>query len=1270
MRPEAGHCGDAVSATDHDRSAEVASSRFLVVGIGASAGGLEALQEFFGNMPADTGMGFVVVTHQHPGHVSMLPALLARSARMPVVEATDGLPVEPNHVYVGLPGGLLEIAGGVLHRLNADTAQAPHLPIDHFFRSLAGDLRERAICVVLSGTGSDGTLGMRAVKIETGMAMVQEAQSAKYGGMPASAEATGLADYVLPAAKMPAQLVAYGKHPYLKLRLSAAEAPLFPQEPLQQILAALRAQTGHDFTCYKLNTVRRRIERRMTVHQIKDPAEYVHYLQENPHEVDKLFAELLISVTAFFRDPQAFDVLAEKALPELLACRTEDHEFRAWVPGCASGEEAYSVAILIHECMQKLKRRFDVQIFGTDLDSHAIEAARAGVYPAGIMADVSQERLQRYFTHEGNAYHIGKEIRESLVFAPQNVVKDPPFTKLDLVVCRNLLIYFDAELQHRLLPIFHYALRPGGLLFLGPSESIGGFSGLFEAIDGKWKIFRRKEAAAAVPLLPALPAGPVETPLAPLSPPVAAADVKRSQTAAQVERMLLSRFAPASIVVDQRGTIIYIHGRTGAYLEPSEGQPRHNILEMARQGLTRPLAAAMRQAAAERREVIRANVRMKSNGEQTNVNLSVIGIDWPEALRGLLLVTIAPAAAPPPQATARGGKEVETPPGSAAELEHELEYVKVSYQTTVEELETSNEEMKSTNEELQSTNEELQSTNEELETSKEEMQSLNEELGTVNAELQVKVEELSRATDDMQNLLNSIRVATVFLDDRLNVNRYTEEARELFNLIPTDIGRPLSHLTSNVDYDRLTEDCQEVLRTLTSREMEVRDRNGSWHLMRILPYRTAGNVINGVVITFINVNRLKQAKEELNSAKEALERRIAERTKALQMLDDVASMANHAQNAQQAMEYCLRRMAIYDGWCFGHVLLPAADNPDELTPSGTFYAEDPQRFRRFREATLGIRLRRGQGLPGRVFASGKLEWTDNVRDDFIARRAGLAEELGISMAIAFPVLVGANVAAVLELFSDRAIQPDEAVTDAMVSIGIQLGRVIERAEFEDHLLASAEEIQRSIAQDLHDDVGQELTGIGLKAVTLAEMLAPADTPAAKLAAKIVAAADRTHDKVRGLCRGMLPIELEEGMLAGALEQLVAATSGSTRIGCNFTCSHPDPVFDNRVSVHLYRVAQEALTNAVRHSGAHSIRITLARKNGETALKIEDNGTGLSAEAAQSEGLGLRTMRYRAGLIGGKLEVGPCPGGGTQVDCRLGAPPPPKIRKSKSNRSPS
>ena len=834
---------------------------FPIVGIGASAGGLEALDGLFSPMPNDTGMAFVVITHQHPGHTSLLPELLGKITNLKVHQAADGLKVEPNHVYVSPPGGHLAILGGKLHRMETEKKEAPHLPIDYFFRSLAVDQKDKAICIVLSGTGTDGTLGLKAVKGESGMAMVQQVDSAKYAGMPSSAVATGLADYVLPAAEMPMRLLAYARGPYLAAA-PLEQAPAALPEPMQKIFVLLRARSGHDFSSYKSNTILRRIERRMNLHQINEPAHYVRYLQDNPHELDFLFKELLISVTNFFRDPEAFRALEQSALPALLQSCPDDYTFRMWVPGCATGEEVYSLAILMRECLETAKRHCDLQIFGTDLDNDAIDGARNGRYPEGISHDVSPQRLERYFVRDDSTYRIRKDVREMAVFAVQNLIKDPPFTKLDLISCRNLLIYLNAELQHRLVPLFHYALKPGGLLFLGSSESIGGFGDLFEVVDKKWKIFRRKTGAlGALPLMEF----PVQPALAALEARVPAAirPVRESSIAGPLERLLLARFAPVSVVVSERGDVVYIHGRTGAYLEPAAGQPRLNILDMAREGLQHDLAAALRRAAAQDTEVTREGVRVRSNGDFSYVNLSVTKIHEPESVRGLLLVTFRPRPAAvkvgKPRSRAPSGREA----SRVEELERELRSTQESLQTTIEELETANEELKSTNEELQSTNEELQSTNEEMETSREEMQSLNEELTTVNAEMQSKVEDLSRTNDDMQNLLNSTEVATIFLDGELNIKRYTEQARQLINLIRTDIGRPLAHLASSLDYEKLVDDCREVLRTLVFKLTEVRSKDGRWYLMRIMPYRTAENVIDGVVITLVDINPVKAAEKSL-----------------------------------------------------------------------------------------------------------------------------------------------------------------------------------------------------------------------------------------------------------------------------------------------------------------------------------------------------------------------------------------------------------------------
>ncbi|HTN76886.1 MAG TPA: chemotaxis protein CheB [Pirellulaceae bacterium] len=848
-------------------AARTRALRFPVVGIGASAGGLEALEALFAKMPTDTGMAFVVVTHQHPEHVSLLPDLLGKVTKLPVVEASDGLKLAPNHVYVSPPGGNLAILKGTLHRLAVATQEIPKLPIDYFFRSLAADQRERAICIILSGTGTDGTLGLKAIKAEAGMVMVEEPQAAKYAGMPASAIATGLADYVLPPAAMPQQLVAYAQGSYLRDINTPAERHLIATEPLQKILILLRARTGNDFSSYKTSTLQRRIERRMNVQQITEPTQYVRYAQENPHELDILFKELLISVTHFFRDPEAWEALLAGPLPELLQSRPDGYLFRAWVPACASGEEVYTLAICLRESLEQIKRTMDFQLFGTDLDAQAIEAARQGQYPDGIAADVGAQRLERCFVHQESGYRIRKEIREMAVFAAQNVIKDPPFTKLDFLSCRNLLIYLNADLQKRLLPVFHYALKPGGLLLLGPSETTGACADLFDVVDKHWKIYRRKEIAVGARPMPDFPAQPATSrERIELAGPVAPANASESNITRLVDKLLLGTFAPPSVVINDRGDVVCIHGRTGAYLEPTPGQPRHNVLEMAREGLRSDLAAALRQAVSQNQTVFRENIRVKTNGDFTRINLAVAKIEEPEMLRSLWLVTFIPT--PPAQAATapRKSRRHRSEPEEAHridELERELQRARESLRIAVEELETANEELRSTNEELQSTNEELQSTNEELETSKEEMQSLNEELTTVNTELQSKVDDLSQANNDMQNLLNSTDVATVFLDKELNIKRFTEQVKPLIMLRAPDVGRPLSELASRLEYTELARDCEAVLRTLAFKECEVHTTSGAWYLMRILPYRTVDNVIDGLVLTFVEISRLKASQASL-----------------------------------------------------------------------------------------------------------------------------------------------------------------------------------------------------------------------------------------------------------------------------------------------------------------------------------------------------------------------------------------------------------------------
>ena len=838
-----------------------ADGSFPIVGIGASAGGLAALGDFFAPAPLDVGAAFVVVSHQPSGHVNLLPDLLQKHTAMPVVEAIDGMRLAPNHVYLSTPGRTLAMLRGVLHVMDHESDGRVALPIDYFFRSLAEDQGDRAIGVILSGTGTDGTLGLKAIKAHAGMTMAQEVQSAKYAGMPESAIRSGAVDYVRPAGSMVEQIGAFltGVASRDAERL-AGESPA-----LGRIFVALRDRTGHDFSVHKASTSRRRIERRMNVHQIGTIEEYLRYLQINPQEVDALFRELLIGVTSFFRDPAAFDSLAGSGLPKLLDPRPDGSDVRVWVPGCSTGEEAYSLAILLREYLSAQERSLRVQIFATDLDRAAIETARAGLYPSGIASDVTAERLRRWFVQEDGHYRVKKDIRDLVIFAPHDLLTDPPFTKLDLLSCRNLLIYLESRAQRRLMPLFHYALRPGGLLFLGASESVDQHENLFSTVDRKWKIFRRVNARRQV--LDAFPIGRAKTrPVE--APPAERREVPEAPALATlVERMLLTRSGHSGVVVNKRGETLYVAGGAGEYLEPAAGKPPHRLVRMAREDLRRDLTAVLRESAKAADEAVRRGVRVGMNGGTRFVNIAVTPITESGPLRGLFLVTFEAApGAGPRRLAGQHRRPARSARPTAKTLLDELRDTKRRLQHSLEETQAYNEELTSANEELQSANEELQSGNEELETGREEMQSLNEELATVNAELRAKVDDLADAQSDLQNLLNSTDTATIFLDADLNIKRFTPAARAVANLIASDVGRPLSDIASKLEGPPLMDDAREVLHSLISRSREIRSQEGTWYLMRALPYRTVTNTIGGIILTFSEVTAIKQAEAVVREA--------------------------------------------------------------------------------------------------------------------------------------------------------------------------------------------------------------------------------------------------------------------------------------------------------------------------------------------------------------------------------------------------------------------
>ena len=831
---------------------------FPIVGIGASAGGLETLEAFFLNMPPDSGIAFVVIQHLSPKHKSIMAALLAKHTRMVIREIEDVTHLEPNCVYLNPPDKNVAIFNQSLHLMEPVKTGTINMPIDHFFRTLSEDRKERAIAIVLSGTASDGTLGIKAVKGEGGMVIVQDPDTAKYEGMPKSAVETGLVDFILPVEKMPECLLRYIKHPVIRKSGKIAFGETSSQHQLQKIFALIRSATGHDFSHYKHSTIERRIERRLAVHQIDSLPDYILFIQKNPAEIQTLFKNLVIGVTSFFRDPKACDVIETRVLAKLIETRHPEDNIRCWVVGCSTGEEAYSLAILLSETMEKYKKHINVQIFATDIDEAAIDAARKGIYPASIARDLSRERLRQFFIKEKDCFKIKKQVRDMVVFSLQSVIKDPPFSKLDLVTCRNLMIYLDAALQKKMIPVFHYTLNPGGVLHLGTSETIGEFTDLFEPLDSKWKVYQRKEGLSSG-IAGYSKGGQHERSEEP-RPDAGQQLPALTDIQTLAEKAILDGYAPSGVLVNDRYEILHFVGRTEKYLVPPMGRPSFNILSMARQDLKYKLTTVLNKAFREKTRTTQKGVRVKLNGSFTVVDITVGPLSDKGDTSGLMLVVFEDKKTEPVPAGSidikpRGKKKTT----EIMQIEQELQSTREYLQSTIEELETSNEELKSTNEELQSVNEELQSANEELETSKEELQSTNEELSTVNSELQNKVDELSKSSNDMNNLLAATEIASIFLDTGLCIKRYTPEAMRVIKLISTDIGRPVGDLKTSFPEVDLADQAKTVLQNLNTISTEILSEGGIWYSLKIMPYRTIENVIDGVVMTFINIHSVKKA---------------------------------------------------------------------------------------------------------------------------------------------------------------------------------------------------------------------------------------------------------------------------------------------------------------------------------------------------------------------------------------------------------------------------
>jgi two-component system, chemotaxis family, CheB/CheR fusion protein len=1176
-----------------------------IVGIGASAGGLEAFTQLLHALPTNTGMAFVLVQHLEPKHQSILADLLAKATEMPVREVREGMRAEPNHVYVIPANADLSLMDGLLHIAGRQAPAGHHLPINYFFCSLAEARKSRAIGVVLSGTASDGTAGLRAIKVAGGVTFAQQPESARFDGMPRSAIAAGCVDLVLPPERIAMELARIGRHPFLPFAGAVEEGVrTLPakEEEWARLFKLLQSACGVDFTFYKKSTIERRIVRRMALHRLESMRDYVKFVERKREEVDALFEEILIHVTGFFREPEVFLALQSQVLPELLAAKPAGEPFRIWVPGCSTGEEAYSIAICLIESLDNRAAGTPIQIFATDVSEAAIEKARAGVYSEDELGKLAPERLRRFFTRVNGRYEINKTVREICVFARHDLTKDPPFSKLDLISCRNVLIYFEPVLQKKVLAFLHYALKGTGVLLLGKSESLAS-SNLFTRTDRKNNFFTKKSSAT-------VSFEALQSKHERLAPRAKGQDLERPpglDLEKEADRIVWERYTHAGLIVNNELQILHYRGDTSPYLQPTPGRATLNLLRMLREELQLELRAAIQKARRSGSSIRREGIRFQHDQHMREVNIEVRPLPPSGGPDRCFLILFEDAGAhgrrPASKLAATRGKDSTSRDQQIRRLQNELARTREYLQAVIRDQESINEELKTANEEALSSMEELQSTNEELETAKEELQSSNEELVTLNEQLQNRNTELGHLSDDLTNVLSGVEIPVLILDRARRIRRFTQPAQKLLGLLPVDIGRPFGELRISIS----SSDVKELISAATTKasevQQEIQSEDGHWYSLRVHPFRTSEQKIEGVLMAFVDIHTLKQQQAELQKDRNFIAS-ILEVAKDLlvMILDPDGRIVQFNSACQQLTGYSLAEVRGRYVWDF--LLAPQ----DSAAMRATF-----------KELVGGVTKHRENYWITKSGARHLIELFNNS----VVNEQGTAESV---------IFTGIDQTERTEA-QQRAQEGEATVRRLLAS-----------------LISAQETERRELAREMHDVFSQELAALGMEISTLprsTEIADPLTGRLAEIGKRIGSLADQMH----GTSRRLHPAILDELGLAAALREECETLEHQSGIPVRFISNDLPASFPEDVSLCLYRVTQESLRNIRKHTGATMVRVSLSVAGDDSVkLRVEDTGDGFDVrEARKSGGLGLISMEERVRLVNGKFTIDSKPGSGTVVE---------------------